>query len=149
MKYLKERHVHDIKDRAVLFAWILGLLLFISMLWIFTQPVQSYYLLRAVNNVFINNDETRRLSASLPKKSEKTNLMGNWYSLHNSTDTMFVFTVFQDGILVPLGAIVSEEGNVTEIVPLSAHATQIFNSLPESILQMYTARIEAAEGNKL
>ena len=148
MKYINDRHVREIKDKAVLFAWIIGLLLLISMLWIFTQPVQSYYLLRTVNNVFINNDDIRRLSASIPKKSDKTNLLGYWYSMYNSTDTMFLFTVFQDGILVPLGAVVSEDGNVIEIIPLSAHAVQVFDALPKSILQMYTARIETAEGNR-
>ena len=144
MKYINERHVQGIKDKAVLFAWIAGLLLLISMLWIFTQPLQSYYLMRSVNNVFINSDDMRRLSSSIPRKSEKTNLLGHWYTMFNSTDTMFVFTVFQDGILIPLGAIVSPAGTVEDLIPLSAHAVQVFETLPKSILQMYISRIEYA-----
>jgi len=141
MNKIKESHV---KDKAVLFVWITGLLLFISMLWIFTQSIQSFYLMRTVNNILISNNDTRRLSASIQQKSDKANMLGYWYSINNSTDKMFVFAVFQDGILVPLGAIVSADGRVNEIIPLSGHAVQIFSTLPESLLQMYKTRIEAS-----
>ena len=134
----------DLKDKAILSAWIIGLLLLLSMLWFFTQPVQSYYLMRSANNVLNNNNDERRLSQSISFKSEKANLFGYWYSMFDSTDIMFIFPVFKDGVLVPLGAIVSEEGKVDEILPLSAHAFYVFDSLPESMLKMYTARIESA-----
>ena len=150
MKYLKERQINELKDKAVLFAWVAGLLLLISILMIFTAPLQSHYIMRSVNNVFINNNDTRRLTASIQKKSDKANLLGYWYSMFNTSDNMFVFAVFQDGILVPLGAIVSTEEKVIEILPLSAHAAQVFDSLPKSILQMYVTRIESTniEGNR-
>jgi len=152
MNKIPERYAKELKDKAVLFAWVTGLLLFISMLWIFTQPVQAYHLMRTVNAVFISNNDARRVTPSAPQKTEKSNLLGYWYSMYDSTDKMFVFAVFQDGILAPLGAIVSDEGKVNEILPLSAHAVQIFDTMPKSILQMYTARIENTvtekEGNR-
>jgi len=129
------------KDKIVLISWITGLLLLISVFWIVTQGVQTNYLMRTVNNIFINNNEARRVSAYIPHKSGKADLMGYWYSLFNSQDIFFIFTVFQDGILVPLGAVVSS-GIVKEIVPLSAHAEQVYSKIPESILQMYIRRIE-------
>jgi hypothetical protein len=132
------------KDKAILLGWITGLLLFISMLWIFTQPLQTNYLLRSINNVFINNNDSRRLSAFYQQKSANAGILGYWYSMYNSTDKMFVFAAFQDGILIPLGAIVTDKGSVDEVIPLSAHAVQIFNTLPNSILQMYVSRIETA-----
>jgi hypothetical protein len=64
--------------------------------------------------------------------------------MYNDTDKMFVFTVFQDGILIPLGAIVSSNGTVNEILPLSAHAVQVFDNFPKSVLQTYIDRIEDA-----
>jgi len=131
------------KDKAILLGWITGLLLLISVLWISVQSVHAFNVLRAVNGVFINNDDSRRVSKFLRAKAGKAELLGYWYSM-NSTDKMFVFMVFKDGILVPLGAIVSPDGNVSEIMPLSAHAVQIFDSLPKSILQMYVGRIEEA-----
>jgi len=143
----------DVKDRLLLFGWIAGLLIIISVIWIFSQKLQAYYLLQSVNNVFLNNDDTRRLSAYIPNKTGKAGLFGYWYSMRNTTDRLFVFTIFQDGILVPLGAIVSDNGSVSGIIPLSAHAVQIFDDLPQSIVQMYVTRIEAAapgntEGDK-
>jgi len=131
------------KDKAILLGWITGLLLLISVLWISIQSVHAFYILRAVNNVFINNDDSRRVSKFLHAKAGKAEALGYWYSM-NSTDKMFVFTVFLDGILIPLGAIVSPNCTVTEILPLSAHAIQIFDKLPKSILRVYTGRIEEA-----
>jgi len=132
------------KDKAILFGWIAGLLLLISILWILTQQAQAFHLLRAVNNVFMYNDDARRVSEFIHTKAGKTESLGYWYSMYNSNDKMFIFTVFQDGILIPLGAIVSPNGTVSEILPISAHAEQVFDKLPKSILQIYSDRIENA-----
>jgi len=132
------------KDKAVFFGWIAGLLLLISILWILTQPVQAFHLLRAVNNVFMYNDDARRVSQFIHTKAGKTEALGFWYTMYNSNDKMFIFTAFQDGILIPLGAVVSPNNTVSEILPISAHAEQIFDKLPKSILQIYSDRIENA-----
>ena len=131
------------KDKIVLISWIAGFILLISVFWIITQPVQTKYLMRTINNVFISNDDARRVSAYIPHKSGKADLMGYWYTIFNSQDIFFVFTVFQDGILIPLGVVVSS-GTVKEIVPLSSHAEQVYGKIPESILQMYVRRIEGS-----
>ena len=132
------------KDKAVLFAWIAGILLLISVLWIISQSAQTHYLLRAVNNVFINNNDSRRLSVYMQQKPQKTGLFGHWYLMNNSDYKMFVFAIFNNGILIPLGAIISADGAVQEVLPLSAHAVQVFDILPASILQIYISRIEEA-----
>ncbi|MCL2802070.1 MAG: hypothetical protein FWD28_09965 [Treponema sp.] len=134
------------KDKAILIGWIIGLLLLISLIWILTAPLQSHYLLRTVNNILINNEDPRRLSEPVKQPRSKAEPLGYWFSISGSTDKMFVFGVFQDGILVPLGAIVSSNGSVKQLLPLSAHAVQSFEIIPKSILQMYVSRIE--EGYK-
>jgi len=145
-----KRYFIKIKDKAVLAAWITGIILLISVLWILTQGVQASYLMRSVNKIFINNDDERRVAAPIQQKSDNSQLkqragmIGYWYSMINTTDKLFVFTVFNDGILVPLGAVVSAEGKVNEVMPLSAHAVYIFDTLPEVIIQMYTNKIEAS-----
>ena len=120
------------KDKAILFGWIAGLLLLISVLWILTQPLQTYYLLRTVNNVFINNNDPRRLSAFVQYRTPRAGLLGYWFLMHNSQNKMFVFTVFKDGILIPLGAVVSDYGIVEEVIPLSAHAAHVLNVSEQS-----------------
>jgi len=142
MKAEKETPKSEFKDKAVLFGWVAGLLLLISLLVIFTVPVQANYLLRNVNSVFLNNNDSRRLAAHIQQKSGKADPFGYWFSMLNSENRMFVFSFFKDGILIPLGAVVSTDGIVEEIIPLSAHAVQAFQALPESIIQMYVKRIE-------
>lgn len=141
-----ESHLSNLKDKTILLGWITGLLLLVSILWILTTPLQSQNLLRAVNGIFINNDDSRRVSAYIPHKSGKADLFGYWYAMYDSTDKMFVFGIFQDGMLVPLGAVVSADGYVKEVLPLSAHAAQVFDNLPKSILQMYINRVENSGG---
>jgi hypothetical protein len=142
MNEAQENNRSNLKDRAVLLGWVAGLLLLISLLIIFTVPVQAYYLLRNINNVFINNNDTRRLIAHIQQKPGKADPFGYWFSMLNSENRMFVFSVFRDGISIPLGAVVSADGTVEEIIPLSAHAVQAFETLPESLIQMYVRRIE-------
>jgi len=132
------------KDRLILVGWIVGLLLLVSVIWIFSQPALTFNLMRTVNNVFINNNDARRISEYLHTKTGKAEIFGYWYSMYNSQDKMFVFTAFRDGVLVPLGAVVSANGSVDEILPLSAHAVQIFNAMPKSVLKMYVDKIEDA-----
>jgi len=147
---MKEIYLQGLKEKAILLGWITGFLLLISLLWIATQGVQTNILMRSVNNTFINNNDTRRVSGHIHQKTGSAGLFGYWYLMSNSKDKMFVFTVFQDGILIPLGAVVTEDNSVTEIIPLSAHAIQVFDALPKSILQLYISRIESAliEGSK-
>jgi len=132
------------KDKLILFGWIAGLLLLTSVILFFSQPTLAFNLMRSVNNVFINNNDSRKLSAYLPVKTGKAEIFGYWYTMYNSANKMFVFSTFQDGILVPLGAVVSPNGDVDEVLPLSAHAEQIFEAMPKSVLQMYIYRIQDA-----
>lgn len=132
------------KDKLILLGWIVGLLLLICVLWILVQPALTSNLMRTVNNVFTNNNDSRRISAYLHAKTGKADIFGYWYSMYNSANKIFVFTTFNDGILVPLGAEVTPNGSVKEIIPLSAHAEQIFNYIPKSVLQMYIDKIEYA-----
>jgi len=132
------------KDKLILFGWIAGLLLIVCVIWILVQPALTFNLMRTVNNVLVNNNDPRRISTYLQTKSGKAEIFGYWYTIYNSANKFFVFTTFQDGILVPLGAVVSPDGEVSEILPLSAHAAQIFDAMPKSVLQMYVNRIEDA-----
>jgi len=153
-----------IRDKAVFFGWITGLLMAIVLIWVVAKPIHARYLLMTVNKVLINTEDNRRLKSHLdvpkgkimgnsrPAASAKalhgsggrTGLFGYWYTMNDSKDLMFVFAIFQDGILIPCGAVVSAEGKVEEIIPLSAHAGQVFNKIPKSVIQLYVQRIETA-----
>jgi len=147
------KNLESIQNKAISFGWVIGLLFFLSLLWFLTQPVQKHYLLRTINNVLIANGDSRRVMDYKGVKDGKTGLFGYWFLMYDSPGSMFVFAAFQDGILIPLGAVVSADGAVEDIIPLSAHAAQITDKLPASVLQVYVTRIEAAallnkRGNK-
>jgi hypothetical protein len=136
--------IPDLKDKVLTFGWIAGLLIIIALIWILTQPVQANYLLRTVNSALIADGYEHRVVSAIPAVAGKPGILGYWYAMYNSPDRMFVFAVFKDGILVPLGARVANNGKVEEIIPLSAHAVQMLDNLPKSIIQMYITRIEIA-----
>ena len=148
MNNIPEQRTKKLKERAALLVWITGLLLLISALWIFTSPLQANNLMRSVNNTLKNNDDSRRLSQYYRMKSGKSSPIGYWFTIYNSSEKMFVFGVFQNGILIPLGAVVSANGDVTEIIPLSTHAVQVFGDISDSVLQVYINRIEETSGGK-
>ena len=131
-----------IKDRAILFGWIAGLLIITAVIWVIVKPLHARYLMTAVNRVFINTGYSHRLSSYMDAPSGKAGLLGYWYKMNNTNDLLFVFAVFQNGIFVPCGAIVSYDGKVNEIIPLSAHARQVFNNVPQSLMRIYIQRIE-------
>jgi hypothetical protein len=136
--------IPGIRDRAILGGWIAGFLIVCALIWNLTRPLQTRYLLRTVNRVFIDIGDSRRISSPLARQGGKPVPMGYWFSMLESADRMFVFGVMQDGILIPCGAIVSLEGKVKEIIPLSGHARQILHTFPAGIMGLYIRRIEAA-----
>jgi len=131
----------SVKNKAITAGWVLGIIIIICVFWQLTQGLQSNYLLRTVNNALFSMNDDRRVSASLPYNG-KDAPFGYWYSMYMSDNRFFVFPAVYDGIFLPLGAIVNKENTVDEIIPLSAHAVQVFNKLPASMLQMYAKRIE-------
>jgi hypothetical protein len=134
-----------IKDWAVFFGWIGGLILVGGIIWSLTQPVRTRALLRSVNRVLSLGEDPRRLEAplSVPRLSGRADPLGCWYTLEKSGDAFFVFPIMRDGILVLCGAQVSPEGKVAEVIPLSDHAKQVFNDISGGVIQTYIRRIEA------
>jgi hypothetical protein len=136
--------VSIIRDRLVLLGWIAGLLAAIALLWALTRPVQARYLMQTANRALAAAGDTRRLGAETARPAGKSGLLGYWYSMYNATERMFIFGAIQDGILVPCGAVVSDTGEVMEIIPLSAHARQVLEHMPPSVMRIYVRRIESA-----
>lgn len=138
------KDIKDLQDKAVLLGWIIIVLFIMTLLWVLTAPAQKHYLFRTVNNVFVSLEDPRRVMPTEKQFPSRNGLLGYWFEMYNSSDYMFVFAAFKDGILIPIGAIVSENGHVEELIPLSSHAVQVFDNLPESVLQIYITRIERA-----
>jgi hypothetical protein len=138
----------EFRDKAVFLGWIAGLLLAGLLLWSLTQSLQARYLLRAVNRVLIFREDTRRLAAPLNVRSLSAAPLGVWYSMIDSDSAMFVFALMWDGMLIPCGALVTTEGQVTDLIPLSGSAGQLLDRIPQRIIEIYIRRVEAAAAER-
>jgi hypothetical protein len=134
-----------LREWAVFLGWITGIVLIGGAAWFLTQPLRDQLLMDSVNRILIQREDPRRLSAPLavPRSPGFSSPLGRWYFLENSRNLFFVFTLIGDGPLSLCGALVSPEGKVEELLPLSGHAGQTFAALPRSMKQVYIHRIEA------
>jgi hypothetical protein len=134
-----------IKDRAIFLGWIAGLVIISILLWSFSYPFRATCLMLSTNKVLISMADERRLTSPLLRPPAVPVPLGCWYRLANSNSLFFVFTIMREGILVPCGAEIFENGDVS-ISPLGSHARQLFERIPQSIMQVYIHRIESSVG---
>jgi hypothetical protein len=133
-----------LRDAVLCAAWIGGLILAGFLLWFFTQSLHERSLLKQANRIFMVSDESFYLDVPLSKARSygKKSPPGVWYSLKNSNNRVFVFSMIHEGILLPCAAEVNPLGKVEKIVPLNLHASQIMKRLPHGVIEMWGRRVE-------
>ncbi|MDR0602198.1 MAG: hypothetical protein LBG42_07420 [Treponema sp.] len=143
-----KRFFSGFRDAAVFLGWMAGLFLAGFLLWSLTQSPRDRSLLRAVNRVFIQRGEARRLRDVVLPSGERrgSGFPGTWYPLVDSQGSVFVFSVMGGGIMMPYAAFVDPGGKVDEIVPLSAHSEEFMPRFREGLMGIYIRRIEAETG---
>jgi hypothetical protein len=141
---------HVLKDRAILVAWIAGLALIASLLWFLSFPFRSVCLMNSTNKILASMDNDgsgapmKLLSAPVLRPFSGPAPLGCWYRVSDSNSLFYVFALMHGGILVPCGAEISEEGEVTGIIPLGNHAQQVMKRIPQGLVQVYAQRIESS-----
>jgi hypothetical protein len=130
------------KDPALFVGWIAGLIVIGALTWVLLRPQLSFDLMRTINRTFIASGESRRLAGLLSRPPARSAPLGVWYTLYGSDDLFYVFTIMQDGLMIPCGARVTPEGRVVEVIPVSRHARRVFDRLSGEIIRIYTRRIE-------
>ena len=141
--------VPALKDRAILAAWIVGLVLAASLVWSLTFYFRLNILMNATNRALVAVEDTRRLSEPLPRAFQTRELLGGWYTLAGSDSLFLVFAIMRDGILAPHGAEISAEGRIVEMIPLGNHARQVMDRIPQGLIDVYARRIESAVALRL
>jgi len=138
----------QVKDRLILLGWIAGLLLAASLTWSLSFPYRADSLMKSVNNALETSGDTRIIFSPLPRRFARPSPLGLWYRLYKSDSLFFVFVIMHEGILVPCGVEISEEGKAVDIVPLGTHARQVIDRIPQGVIQVYIRRVEsvAAKG---
>jgi len=133
-----------LKDKVVFTSWIAALALISSLLWSLSFPLRADCLMRATNKVLISMDDHRHLGAPVLRSPAGPAPLGCWYRLYESGSLFYVFAIMREGILVPCGAEISEQGKIVEIIPLGNHARQVIDQIPQGLIQVYVRRIESA-----
>jgi hypothetical protein len=141
-------NIPALRDKAIFIGWIAGLIIAGSLLWSLTRPLQTRYLLRAVNRALIAREDARRLIAPEGRRPISTNPIGVWYTMLDSDFGMFVFAIMWDGALIPCGAELSPDGRITDFIPLSGSSEQLLDHIPWSVIEVYLRRIEAAAAER-
>lgn len=143
-------------DIAILAGWIAGLLLLAGLLWALTLPVKNRIMVRAVNNVFLERGDSRRVGESSSAAASHFG-MGVWFPLIDSSGgrspsdenafsangvRVFVFSFYADGSFFPCAAIMTQEGKVGEFIPLNSHGERVIQRVSPGIQHIYAKRIE-------
>jgi hypothetical protein len=143
MGRIKFRDLLKFKEPGVLGGWLLGIFLVGGLLWYGTQGARTEMMIRSVNMVLEARKDPRRLQA--PLFSRLIPEQGNWFSLIGTQGKAVVFSIIARGTFLPFAAMISPEGKVEELVPLTGNSIRMVDSLSPETIAIYIRRIEAAE----
>jgi hypothetical protein len=101
-----------------------------------------------VNRFLEDREDPRRLEAPLSQRELRgalprgRNVRGVWYSLRDGEGWTLVFSLMAEGLRVPCAAMVSPEGLVEELIPLTLAGEEALSRLSPGITGAYIRRIE-------
>jgi hypothetical protein len=132
------------KDRFILGGWILGILLIGGLLWGLTQSSRLIALRNSINRALIDREEPRRLHLPVSGEGTGPGIRGHWFSMFGEESRALVFSIMAEGTLLPCAAIVSPEGRVEKIIPLTISSEKGLARLSPGIVQTYIRRLEGS-----
>jgi len=156
-----------VKDRLILLGWIAGLLLAASLVWSLSFNYRAAVMAVSVNKALEAAGDKRTVTARLPGRfavpanrgpvftgplnyvPARTGPTGLWYGLEDSDSLFFVFVIMNEGILVPCGVEIGEDGKAAGLIPLGGHARQVIGRIPDGVIRVYLNRVEAAAAHTL
>ena len=123
-------------------AWIVPALVLFFLLWFFTQPFRTRLLIETVNKTLAVNGGGRLEIQDGSSLNPASILGGAWFTVANSSDSAFVFTIMRNGVAGACVALLDSGGKVKTIAPLGGNALQISGELPLPVYRFYVDRIE-------
>jgi hypothetical protein len=142
MGRIKFKDILRFKELGVLGGWLLGILLLGGLVWYGTQDARIRRMIRSVNMVLEAREDPRRLQAPLfPRLIPE---QGSWFSLIGTQGKAVVFSVIAKGTFLPFAAMISPEGEVEELIPLTGNSIRMADCLSPETIAIYIRRIEAA-----
>jgi hypothetical protein len=135
------------KDSMILTAWIVGILVIGGLLWFFTQDVRDNRMVRRVNSILIENNDSRRLFSRLPENSKSENPFQNYqrYTLSPSKEVAVIMSMYDNTVPAVCAAFLNAQGEVTDFVPLDFHSAQVMERMDTIKRNAYKTLIEEHE----
>jgi hypothetical protein len=132
------------KDSLLLGAWVGGILLLGTLLWLLTRSPREEALRHSVNQVLELRGDSRRLAVTLPRRDLRWGvpLRGTWYARQDGEGWALVFSLMAEGTRLPCAALISPGGQVEELIPLSLSGEKLLARLPPEVTGLYIRRIE-------
>jgi hypothetical protein len=136
---------YPLKDWGVMSAWIAGILLLNILLWTLTGSIRENRFIETVNQALAEKNDPRRIARIQDKKdvAALSETFAHWYALENGPGRAAVFSVISGGVPASCLAMVSAEGKVTGIIPLSGHSARVLEAMPPAILGIYKRNLES------
>jgi hypothetical protein len=136
----------SVKQWGVFAAWIGGLVLIGILLWGLTGSLRSQIIAASANKVLDRSGIPYRLDKAIDTlgKPGRATQLGSWFTLRNDNGRAVVFPLMTGPNAAAALALLSREGKVESLVPLSTSAVQLFDRLPAGVLQLYVRRAEEA-----
>jgi len=136
------------KDTTIILAWMASIIIIASICWFSTQPLRHRQMIRAVNRVFIQSGDSRRLLEPSSRERKGSLLTGSWFTMLDETPIrkrVLVFSFIGEGTFFPCAAVMTQDGKVGELIPLNSHGEKVLRRVSPGILEIYIRRIEGAE----
>jgi hypothetical protein len=135
-----------VKQWGLFAAWMGAFMLVGILLWGLTGNIRSQMMISSVNRVLARSDSPYRLDRQIGALGRPGRAMqlGSWFTLKNSSNRAVVFPLMAGPNVAAALALLSPEGKVESLVPLSINAVQLFDRLPPGAIQLYTRRVEDA-----
>jgi hypothetical protein len=135
-----------VKQWGFFAAWIGGLVLIGILLWGLTGSLRSQIIVASANKVLERSDVPYRLDKAIGTlgKPGRATQLGSWFTLRNNDGRAVVFPLMTGPNAAAALALLSREGKVESLIPLSTGAVQLFERLPAEVVQIYVRRAEEA-----
>jgi hypothetical protein len=119
------------------------LILAAGLLWFFTRPVRSAILVQSVNKVLDQSGIPLRLEEPLSRwgKSGRAAQLGQWFTVSEDESRAVVFSLMDRGVPAAVLAVVSPNGEVDTLIPLSGNAVRLLPQLSPETLGLYIRRV--------
>jgi hypothetical protein len=136
----------SVKQWGLFAAWIGGLVLTGILFWGLTGSLRSQIMVSSVNKVLDRSNSPYRLDRAVGAlgKPGRAMQLGSWFTLRNTGGRAVVFPLMTGPNAAAAMALLSPEGKVESLVPLSTSAVQLFERLPAGVIQLYIRRAEEA-----